>query len=112
MYCAHKVRVFQSIAMLPTKIAGAVYCITNVKIHTKHFCKKEMWESALGNKRNHEHNDRAYRNLILNINGTGVHHPPRCLSQGQGADGTPGHRWVVQGGATNDASACVHNTGW
>jgi hypothetical protein len=42
------------------------YCITSVKTHTKHFCKKERWEDVLGNKRNH---DRAYRELILNING-------------------------------------------
>jgi hypothetical protein len=44
-------------------------CITNVKTHTKHFCKKELWKDALGNKMNHERNDRAYRELILNING-------------------------------------------
>jgi hypothetical protein len=32
------------------------YCITNVKTHTNHFCKKELCKDALGSKRNHEHN--------------------------------------------------------
>jgi hypothetical protein len=45
------------------------YCITNVKTHTKHFCKKQLWAEALGNKRKHECNERAYRELILNIDG-------------------------------------------
>jgi hypothetical protein len=45
------------------------YCITNVKTHTNQFCKKELWKDALGNKRNHECNDRAYRELILTITG-------------------------------------------
>jgi hypothetical protein len=45
------------------------YCIANVKTHTNHFCKKELWKNAPGNKRNHERNDRAYRELILTITG-------------------------------------------
>jgi hypothetical protein len=45
------------------------YCITNVKTHTKHVCKKELWAEALGNKRKHECNGRAYLELILNIDG-------------------------------------------
>jgi hypothetical protein len=40
-----------------------------VKTHTKHVCKKELWAEALGNKRKHECNGRAYLELILNIDG-------------------------------------------
>jgi hypothetical protein len=45
------------------------YCITNVKTHTKHFCKKELWADALGDKRKHQRDDRAYWELVLNIDG-------------------------------------------
>jgi hypothetical protein len=50
-------------------IHGGLYCITNVKTHTNHFCKKELRKDALGRKRNHERKDRAYRELILTITG-------------------------------------------
>jgi hypothetical protein len=39
--------------------------ITNVKTHTKHFCKKELWADARSDRRNHERNDRAYRQVTL-----------------------------------------------
>jgi hypothetical protein len=87
------------------------YCNTNVKTNIKHFCKKELWEDALGNKRNHECNDRANRELILNIIGRnitrhGAFHKdeaPMTLlrSAGSSREVPPAMRWRVymtQGG--------------
>jgi hypothetical protein len=59
-----------------------LFCIVNVKLQTKHFCKRELWADARGNRRTHERNDRAYRELKLKVNGkeamfTGAFHMDR-----------------------------------
>jgi hypothetical protein len=63
--------------------AAAFYSITNVKTHTKHFCKKELWADARGGHATHERNARAYRQLVLKVNGiettfTGALHMDRA----------------------------------
>jgi hypothetical protein len=60
---------------LPTSYAllqRGLYSITNVKAHTKHFCKKELWADARGNRNGHQRNDRAYRELKLAVKGKEV----------------------------------------
>jgi len=47
-----------------------LFSITNVKTHTKHFCKKELWVDARCGRAKHERDDRAYRQLVLKVNGT------------------------------------------
>jgi hypothetical protein len=49
-----------------------IFSITNVKTHTKYFCTKELWADARGDKQCHEHNDRAYRQLIFRVNGKDI----------------------------------------
>jgi hypothetical protein len=46
-----------------------LYSILNVKTHTKNFCKKELWAAARGERRHHARNDRAYRQLSMQIQG-------------------------------------------
>jgi hypothetical protein len=46
-----------------------IYCITNIKLHTKHFCKRELWADARGTRATHERSDRAYCQLTLKVNG-------------------------------------------
>jgi hypothetical protein len=46
-----------------------IYSVTNVKTQTKYFCKQGLWGDALGDKAAHERNDRAYRQLTLQVNG-------------------------------------------
>jgi hypothetical protein len=36
-----------------------LFSITNVKTHTKFFCKRELWADARGEKATHDRNDRA-----------------------------------------------------
>jgi hypothetical protein len=60
-----------------------IFSITNVKTHTKYFCKKELWADAKGAKICHERNDRSYRQLSLRVNGkdttfTGAFHMDRA----------------------------------
>jgi hypothetical protein len=43
-----------------------LFSITNVKTHTKHFCK-ELWVDARCAK--HQRHDHAYRQLVLKVNG-------------------------------------------
>jgi hypothetical protein len=45
-----------------------LFSILNVKNQTKHFCKEQLWADA-GGKKNHKRNDRAYRQLVMNVNG-------------------------------------------
>jgi hypothetical protein len=72
------------------------YCITNVKTHTKHVCKKELWKDALGCMRNGDRNDGANRELILNI--TGMHTTLHgAFHHGQGPDDPPRHHWNLLG---------------
>jgi hypothetical protein len=59
-----------------------LFSITNVKTHTKYFCKKELWADARGEKATHDRNDRAFRQLNMNVNGedinfTGAFHMDR-----------------------------------
>jgi hypothetical protein len=57
---------------MPTSFAlmsRGIFSITNVKTHTKYFCKKELWADAKGAKMGHERNDRSYRQLRLRVNG-------------------------------------------
>jgi hypothetical protein len=49
-----------------------IFSITNVKTHTKYFCKKELWADARGDKQCHKRNDRAYRQLIFCVNGKDI----------------------------------------
>jgi hypothetical protein len=46
-----------------------LYSVTSVKLQTRHFCKRELWADARGERAGHEHNDRAYRQLTLKVNG-------------------------------------------
>jgi hypothetical protein len=45
-----------------------LFSILNIKTQTKFFCKDALWADA-GGKRNHKRNDRAYRQLVINVNG-------------------------------------------
>jgi hypothetical protein len=59
------------------------FSITNVKTHIKHFCKRELWVDARGGHAKHELNARAYRQLVLKVNGiettfTGAFHMDRA----------------------------------
>jgi len=57
---------------VPTAVAliqRGIFSITNVKRHTKFFCKDLLWEDARGTRRTHQRNDRAYRQLQLQVNG-------------------------------------------
>jgi hypothetical protein len=60
----------------------SLFSITNVKIHTKYFCKKELWADARGVRATHDRNDRAFRQLKMKVNGkdinfTGAFHMDR-----------------------------------
>jgi hypothetical protein len=60
---------------LPTSVAlieKRLHSVCNVKTHTKHFCKKELWADAKGSKGGWERNDRAYRLLELQVDGNKV----------------------------------------
>jgi hypothetical protein len=60
---------------VPTSVGlmrRGLFSITNVKTHTKHFCKKELWADARGSRSKHERNDRAYRQLVLKVDGTDI----------------------------------------
>jgi hypothetical protein len=46
-----------------------LFCIVNVKLQTKHFCKKKLWADARGNHSTHNRNARAYRQLRMKVNG-------------------------------------------
>jgi hypothetical protein len=57
---------------MPTSFAlmsRGIFSITNVKTHTKYFCKKELWADSKGAKMGHERNDRSYQQLCLRVNG-------------------------------------------
>jgi hypothetical protein len=45
------------------------YSIMNVKLQTEHFCKRELWAGARGEKAEHKRHDRAYRQLTMKGNG-------------------------------------------
>jgi hypothetical protein len=67
-----------------------IYCITNVKLQTKHFCKRQLWADARGTRATHERNDRAYRQPTLKVNGkdtkfTGAFHMDRNAPLGEPA---------------------------
>jgi hypothetical protein len=50
-------------------VLRGLFCIVNVKLQTKRFCKRELWADARGKCRTHERNNRAYRYLQLKVNG-------------------------------------------
>jgi hypothetical protein len=54
-----------SVALLQEMLSS----VCNVKTHTKHFCKKELWADAKGDKASFKQNDRAYRVLQLHFGG-------------------------------------------
>jgi hypothetical protein len=59
-----------------------LFCVVNVKLQTKHFCKWELWADARGNRRTHDRSDRAYQQLKLEANAkeamfTGAFHMDR-----------------------------------
>jgi hypothetical protein len=59
------------------------FSMTNVKTHTKHFCKKELWADARSGHAKHERNARARQQLVLKVNGidttfTGAFHMDRA----------------------------------
>jgi hypothetical protein len=56
---------------LPTSVGlvrRGFFSIINVKTHTKHFCRKELWEDARSDHVKHKPNARAYRQLVLKVN--------------------------------------------
>jgi hypothetical protein len=66
-----------------------IYCITNVKLQTKHFCKRELRANAQGTGATHERNDRANRQLTLKVNGKDT--KLWCIPHGQEVDGFAQH---------------------
>jgi hypothetical protein len=48
------------------------FSITNVKTHTKCFCKKELWADAREENATRERNDWAFRQLKMKVNGKDI----------------------------------------
>jgi hypothetical protein len=56
---------------VPTAFAlmqRGLFSITNVKTHTKYFCKRELWADAREEKATHDRNDRAFCQLKMTVN--------------------------------------------
>jgi hypothetical protein len=82
--------------------------ITNVKTHTKHFCKKEHWADAPGARLTHQCNDGAYQSLTMQVNGHRLRRHLTC--GGQNAHDTAGLCWWA-----HTVCAMLHSThclGW
>jgi hypothetical protein len=83
-----------------------LFSITNVKQQIKNFCKKELWADARSERCTHQRDDRAFRQVTLQLPGksvtfTGAFHMDKQPM-------TAGDSCVVQRGPTCAAPPGVH----
>jgi hypothetical protein len=87
-----------------------LFCIVNVKLQIKRFCKKELCADARGNHRTGERNAKAYWKLRMKVNGkeatfTGAFHMDKKPMTAACNSG------FIKEGPTSHAPPCLHERG-